>query len=166
MCWGEIEMVVREVSLHGSDVMWREARGWTRALEKAKLFLLSYWRAATAQAQSYRCALVTLCWMNGRFQLRLAHPSFVCLSAPFQQQISCTECESKWALVCCASLQFMLIKTHPDDVSLAGEAAETSCLYLQLVALCSEPDLCSMAKPFCDAGEYWSADKLKAWGFY
>lgn len=56
---------------------------------------------------------------------------------------------------------FILRKEHP-DVSPTGEAAVASRLYLQLVALCSEPDLCSVAKPFCDAGCYWSGDKLKA----
>lgn len=51
------------VSAAGMDAMQRGANGWTGMLEKGKLFLLSCWRAAIAQALNHHCVLGTLCWM-------------------------------------------------------------------------------------------------------
>lgn len=70
--WGmlrrKIKMVMRElkgsVFAPGMDAMQTGVRGWTRALEKGKLFLLSCWSAAIAWAPSYCRVLVTLCWMD------------------------------------------------------------------------------------------------------
>ena len=67
--------------------------------------------------------------LTGQTQLRLAHPSFVWFCTHFQQQSSCTGCESKWALGCCASLWFILRKEHP-DVSPQGKGLEpVNCTY-------------------------------------
>lgn len=122
--WGmlrrKIKMVTRElkggVTAPGMDAMQTGVRGWTRALEKGKLFLLSCRRAAIAWALSYCCVLVTLCWMD--------KPSWdspilaLCGFVPTFKSKTVVQSRKANELSGAVLLWFILRKEHPDGKQL------------------------------------------------
>lgn len=137
-----------------------QSEGMDHGFGKRKAVLLSSWATAT-KALNCSCVGDTVLeakpsWDCPILALHKLMPTFE--SKAVVQNTKANELSGA-VLISDLSLEKSILMSFPEGEQLKPVAVFTACGAQQ-------PDLCSVAQPFHDAGWCWSGGKLKVWGFY